>query len=169
MATTPPLEHPRQFGFDKYGPNACHYNSQSNKYYHYCKKHGHIIDTFYRRNKSVIPITLFAHLETNQIPTLVPAKSFRSPITLSMANLENFTTQALIRSRNALSSSALSIFLGKSSSWLLDSACCNHMTLYSSFFSHIGYTHHTPTIYTVDGSIMLVFLRYFMCLNSVII
>ena len=39
---------------------------------------------------------------------------------------------------------------------LLDSACCNHITPYPSFFSHTSFAHHAPTIHTTNGSTMLV-------------
>uniref|UniRef100_A0A2N9F5Q7 Retrovirus-related Pol polyprotein from transposon TNT 1-94-like beta-barrel domain-containing protein n=1 Tax=Fagus sylvatica TaxID=28930 RepID=A0A2N9F5Q7_FAGSY len=70
--------------------------------------------------------------------------------------LEDIITQALIRAGNASSSSTLSVLPGKLSSWLLDSACCNHMTPYPSFFSHTSSARHAPNIHTVNGSTMLV-------------
>ena len=51
-----------------------------------------------------------------------------STITLTTDQLEDIITQALIWTGNVSSSSALSVLPGKFSSWLLDSACCNHMT-----------------------------------------
>jgi transposase InsO family protein len=62
----------------------------------------------------------------------------------------------LVWAGNASSSSALSVLPGKFSSWLLDSACCNHMTPYPSFFSHTSSARHAPTIHTANGSTMLV-------------
>jgi hypothetical protein len=40
--------------------------------------------------------------------------------------------------------------------WFLNSACCNHMTPYPSFFSHTSSTRHAPTIHTANGSTILV-------------
>uniref|UniRef100_A0A2N9I9G9 Reverse transcriptase Ty1/copia-type domain-containing protein n=1 Tax=Fagus sylvatica TaxID=28930 RepID=A0A2N9I9G9_FAGSY len=60
---------------------------------------------------------------------------------------ENFDTS---------SSSALSVLPGKFSTWLFDSACCNHMTPYPSFFSHTNSARYAPTIHIANGSTMLV-------------
>ena len=38
---------------------------------------------------------------------------------------------------NASISTALSVLLGKSQTWLFDSACCNHVTPHSSLFSKL--------------------------------
>jgi hypothetical protein len=86
---------------------------------------------------------------------VAPAHS-RSTITLTTDQLEDIIAQALVRDGNASSSSTLSVLSGKFSSWLLDSACYNHMTLYPSFFSHTSSTHHAPTIHIANGSTMLV-------------
>ena len=40
------------------------------------------------------------------------------------------------------------------SSWLMDSACCNHMTPHSSLFSKLKSTPHPLNIHIVNGSIM---------------
>uniref|UniRef100_A0A2N9EER7 CCHC-type domain-containing protein n=1 Tax=Fagus sylvatica TaxID=28930 RepID=A0A2N9EER7_FAGSY len=88
-----------------------------------------------------------------------PALS-RAPTRLAavpaMYQLEDIITQALIQAGNASSSSTLSVLPGKFSSWLLDSACCNHMTHYLSFFSHTSSARHAPNIHTANGSTMLV-------------
>uniref|UniRef100_A0A2N9HP48 Integrase catalytic domain-containing protein n=1 Tax=Fagus sylvatica TaxID=28930 RepID=A0A2N9HP48_FAGSY len=120
----------------------------------YCKKHGHTIETCFRRNRSTAAVT---HGDTDQTPTatVAPAHS-GSAITLTTDQLEDIIAQALVRAGNASSSSALSVLPGKFSSWLLDSACCNHMTPYPSFFSHTSSAHHAPTIHTANGSTMLV-------------
>ena len=79
-----------------------------------------------------------------------------STIILTIDQLEDIIAQALIQAGNASSSSALSVLPGKFSSWLLNSACCNHMTPYPSFFSHPSSAHHAPTKHTANGSTMLV-------------
>jgi hypothetical protein len=86
---------------------------------------------------------------------VAPARS-RSTITLTTDQLEDIISQALVRAGNASSSSAFSILPGKFSSWLLDSACYNHMTPYPFFFSHTSSARHAPTIHTANGSTMLV-------------
>ena len=56
---------------------------------------------------------------------------------------------------NASYSSSLSVTSGMSpSSWLTDSACCNHMTPYSSLFCQLEPTLHPLNIRTANGSIM---------------
>ena len=55
---------------------------------------------------------------------------------------------------NASFSTALSILLGKSQTWLFDSACCNHMTPHSSLFSKLDPAPHPLNIHIADGSTM---------------
>uniref|UniRef100_A0A2N9E2L1 Reverse transcriptase Ty1/copia-type domain-containing protein n=1 Tax=Fagus sylvatica TaxID=28930 RepID=A0A2N9E2L1_FAGSY len=93
--------------------------------------------------------------QTGISAAVAPAHS-KSTITLTTDQLEDIITQALIQAGNASSSSTLSVLPGKFSSWLLDSACCNHMTPYPSFFSHTSSAHHAPNIHTANGSTMLV-------------
>uniref|UniRef100_A0A2N9IS94 Integrase catalytic domain-containing protein n=1 Tax=Fagus sylvatica TaxID=28930 RepID=A0A2N9IS94_FAGSY len=125
-----------------------------NKFCQYCKKHGHTIETCYRRNRSTAAVT---HGDTDQTPTAVVAPAHSgSSITLTTDQLEDIIAQALVWAGNASSSSALSVLPGKFSSWLLDSAYCNHMTPYPSFFSHTSSARHAPTIHTTNGSTMLV-------------
>uniref|UniRef100_A0A2N9J4I5 Uncharacterized protein n=1 Tax=Fagus sylvatica TaxID=28930 RepID=A0A2N9J4I5_FAGSY len=128
-------------------------DQKSNKFCRYCKKHGHTIETCYRRNRSTTAVT---HSDTDQTPIAAVALAHSgSTITLTIDQLEDIIAQALVRAGNASFSSALSVLPGKFSSWLLDSACCNHMTPYPSFFSHTSSTHHAPTIHTANGSTML--------------
>ena len=154
LATTSPLASLQQSDSDQSSPNTRLSDRKSNKFFRYCKKHGHTIETCYRRNRSTAAVT---HGDINQTPTaaIAPAHS-GSTITFTTDQLENIIAQALVRTGNASSSSALSVLLGKLSSWLLDSACCNHMTPYPSFFSHTSSARHAPTIHTANGSTMLV-------------
>uniref|UniRef100_A0A2N9G1T1 Integrase catalytic domain-containing protein n=1 Tax=Fagus sylvatica TaxID=28930 RepID=A0A2N9G1T1_FAGSY len=139
---------------DQFSPNTRRSDRKSNKFCRYCKKHGHTIETCFRRNRSTAAVT---HGDTDQTPpaAVAPAHS-GSAITLTTDQLEDIIAQALVRAGNASSSSALSVLPGKFSSWLLDSACCNHMTPYPSFFSHTSSARHAPTIHTANGSTMLV-------------
>uniref|UniRef100_A0A2N9IIA8 Uncharacterized protein n=1 Tax=Fagus sylvatica TaxID=28930 RepID=A0A2N9IIA8_FAGSY len=154
LATTSPLAPLQQSDSDQSSPNTRRSDRKSNKFCRYCKKHGHTIETCYRRNRSTAAVT---HGDTDQTPTaaIAPVHS-GSTITLTTNQLEDIIAQALVRAGNASSSSALSVLPGKFSSWLLDSACCNHMTPYPSFFSHTSSAHHAPTIHTANGSTMLV-------------
>ena len=56
---------------------------------------------------------------------------------------------------NASYSSSLPILSSMSpSSWLMDSACCNHMTSHSSLFSELKHAPHSLHIRTANGSTM---------------
>ena len=56
---------------------------------------------------------------------------------------------------NVSYSSSLSALFGMSStSWLMDFACCNHMTPHSSLFSNLKPAPHPLNIRTANGSIM---------------
>uniref|UniRef100_A0A2N9HHI0 Reverse transcriptase Ty1/copia-type domain-containing protein n=1 Tax=Fagus sylvatica TaxID=28930 RepID=A0A2N9HHI0_FAGSY len=153
LATTSPLAPLPQSDSDQFSPNTRRSDRKSNKFCRYCKKHGHTIETCFRRNRSTAAVT---HGDTDQTPpaAVAPAHS-GSAITLTTDQLEDIIAQALVRAGNASSSSALSVLPGKFSSWLLDSACCNHMTPYPSFFSHTSSARHAPTIHTANGSTML--------------
>jgi hypothetical protein len=154
LATASPLAPLQQSEYDQSSPNTRRSDRKSNKFCRYCKKHGHTIETCYRHNRSTAVVT---HTDTDQTPTTVVAPEHSgSTITLTTNQFEKIIAQALIRAGNASFSFALSILPGKLSSWLLDSACCNHMTPYPSFFSHTSSARHAPTIHTANGSNMLV-------------
>ena len=55
---------------------------------------------------------------------------------------------------NTSLSTALSVLPGNSQTWLFDSACCNHMTPYSSLFSKFDPAPHPLNIHIADGSTM---------------
>ena len=56
---------------------------------------------------------------------------------------------------NAFYSSSLSVTSGMSPFfWLMDFACCNHMTPYSSLFAQLELASHPFNICTASGSIM---------------
>ena len=55
---------------------------------------------------------------------------------------------------NTSLSTALSVLPGKSQTWLFDSACCNHMTPYSSLFPKFDLAPHPLNIHIADGSTM---------------
>jgi hypothetical protein len=88
-------------------------------------------------------------------PAASSGDSTGSALTLSPADFEAIINQVLARSGNA-SSPVLSVFPGKSSSWLFDSACCNHMTPYASLFTTSTPPSHTSLIHTADGSSLTV-------------
>uniref|UniRef100_A0A2N9JAQ1 Reverse transcriptase Ty1/copia-type domain-containing protein n=1 Tax=Fagus sylvatica TaxID=28930 RepID=A0A2N9JAQ1_FAGSY len=154
LATTSPLAPLQQSDSDQSSSNTRRSDRKSNKFCQYCKKYGHTIETCYCRNRSTAAVT---HGDTDQTPTATVAPAhFGTTITLTTYQLEDIIAQALIQVSNASSSSALSVLPGKFSLWLLDSAYCNHMTPYPSFFSHTSFARHAPTIHTANGSTMLV-------------
>ena len=56
---------------------------------------------------------------------------------------------------NATYSSSVSVLSGmSSSSWLIDSACCNHMTPHSSLFSELKPAPYSLNIRKANGSTM---------------
>ena len=72
---------------------------------------------------------------------------------LSIANLQDMVNQVHLPSSSA-SNTALSTILGTSPpTWLLDSACCKHMTSSPDVVSSHTST-SLPTIYTANGSPM---------------
>ena len=68
---------------------------------------------------------------------------------LSVADLQDMVNQVHLPSSNAFNT-ALYTILGTSPMWLLDSACCNHMTSSPDVVSSHTST-SLPTIYTVNG------------------
>ena len=101
---------------------------------------GHNIETCYQRNKSTVSIfvAIIANIESIQPMDLVSAKSKSSRfiITISIVDLQNIIANTIRMVGNASYSSSFSVLSGMSLSlWLMDFACCNHMTPYSSLFS----------------------------------
>ena len=86
----------------------------------------------------------------------ISAESQSSKFTINLfpTELQEIITQAIRMAGNASFSTALSILLGKSQTWLFDSACCNHMTPHSSLFSKLDPAPHPLNIHIADGSTM---------------
>ena len=133
---------------------------QSNKRFcNFCKHFGHNIETCYHRNKSAILISAatIANTESVQPMALVFArsKSLERIFTMSTDDLKNIITNVIRMVDNASYSSFLSTLSSMSpSSWLMDSACCNHMTPHSSLFSKLKPASHPFNIRTANGSTM---------------
>ena len=84
-------------------------------------------------------------------PVSAQSKSF----TMSTDDLKNIIANVIRMVGNASYSSSLSALSSMSpSSWLMDSACCNHMTLHSSLFSELKPTPHPLNIRTTNDSTM---------------
>ena len=74
---------------------------------------------------------------------------------MSTDDLKNIITNVIRMVDNGSYSSSLSTLFGMSpSSWLMDSACCNHMTPHSSLFSKLKLAPHPLNICTANGSTM---------------
>ena len=71
---------------------------------------------------------------------------------LSIADLQDMVNQVHFPSSSA-SNIAFFMISGTSPTWLLDSACCNHMTSSPDVVSSHTST-SLPTIYTANGSLM---------------
>ena len=79
----------------------------------------------------------------------------KGPFTISTNDLKNIVANIIRMVGNAYYSSYLSTLSGMSpSSWLMDSACCNHMTSHSSLFSKLKHAPHPLNIRTANGSTM---------------
>ena len=139
----------------------CHNrHRQSNKRFcNFCKRFGHNIKTCYHRNKTVVSVSAatVANTESVQPMALVSAQSKSSgrTFTISTDDLKNIIANVIHMAGNASYSSSVSALSGMSpSSWLMDSACCNHMTPHSSLFSELKPTPHPLNIRTVNGFTM---------------
>ena len=88
-------------------------------------------------------------------PVSAQSWSFGSTFTISRDDLINIIANVIRMVGNASYSSSLSALFGMSpTSWLIDSACCNHMTPHSSLFSELKPASHPLNIHTVNGSTM---------------
>ena len=88
-------------------------------------------------------------------PISAQSKSSDHTFTISTNDLKNIIANVIRMVGNASYSSSLSALSSMSpSSWLMDSACCNHMTHYSSLFSELKHAPHPLNIRTANGSTM---------------
>ena len=72
---------------------------------------------------------------------------------MSIDDLKNIITNVIRIVGNASYSFSLSVLSSMSpSSWLMDSACCNHMTSHSSLFSELKPAPHPLNIRIANGS-----------------
>ena len=133
---------------------------QSNKCFcNFYKHFGHSIETCYRRNKSAVSIYVATVANTESVQPMAfvstQSKSSERTFTMSTDDLKNIIANVIRMVSNASSSSSLSALSGMSpSSWVMDSACCNHMTPHSSLFSELKPAPHSLNIRTANGSTM---------------
>jgi len=128
-----------------------HSKNRDNTYCRYCRRRGHTIDKCWRKAKSSTSVAAAITTESALSLAAPFGNSSGSAPTLSPANFEAIINQVLARFGNA-SSFVLFVLLGKSSFWLFNSACCNHMTPYASSFITSAPPPHTSLIHTADGS-----------------
>ena len=105
----------------------------------------------------LISATIVANTESIQpmAPVSAKSKSYGSTITISTIDLQNIIANTICMVGNASYSSSLSISSGMSpSSWLMDFACCNHMTPHSSLFSQLELAPHLLNIHTANDFTM---------------
>ena len=85
-------------------------------------------------------------------PVSTQSKSSGRTFTMSTDGLKNIIANVIRMVGNASYSSSLSTLSGMSPfSWLMDSACCNHMTPHSSLFSELKPAPHPLNIRTANG------------------
>ena len=120
---------------DKNRSSSCCNNrrQQSNKHFcNFCKRFGHNFETCYLCNKSAISIfsATVVNTESGQpmAPVSTQSQSSRSTFTVSKDNVINIIANVIRMVGNASYSSSLLALSGMSpTSWLMDSACCNHL------------------------------------------
>ena len=131
----------------------------SKRFCNFCKRFGHNIETCYHRNKSAISISAATVANTESVqpmaPVSVQSRSSKCTFTMSTDDLKNIIANVIRMVGNASYSSSLSALSSMSpSSWVMDSACCNHMTSHSSLFSELKPAPHPLNIRTANGSTM---------------
>ena len=145
---------------DKSSSSCNNRRRQSNKrFFNFCKRFGHNIETCYQRNKSAVSISPATVANTESVQPMDPvsakSQSSGSTFTISKDDLINIIANVIRTVGNASYSSSLSALSGMSpTSWLMDSACCNHMTPHSSLFSDLNPAPHPLNIRTANGSTM---------------
>ena len=125
----------------------------------FCKRFGHNIETCYHRNKSAVSIFAATVANTESIQPMAPifeqSKFSGRIFTMSIDDLKNIIANVIRMVGNTSYSFSLSALSGMSpSSWLMASACCNHMTPHSSLFSELKPALHPFNIHIANGSTM---------------
>ena len=88
-------------------------------------------------------------------PISALSQSSGSTFTISRDDLINIIINVIRMVGNASYSSSLStLFAMSPTSWLMDSACCNHMTPHSSLFSDLKPAPYPLNIHIANGSTM---------------
>ena len=101
-----------------------HNNKKSLPICIFCKNKGHSVETYYTRQRILQNTTALTQSELSAMDS----HSKSGPISsLSIEDLQDMVNQGHLPSSSA-SNTALSTISSTSPTWLLDSACCNHMT-----------------------------------------
>ena len=123
------------------------------RFYNFCKHFGHSFETCCHRNKSTISVfasaATVANIESGQLmaPIFAKSQSSGSTFTISRDDLINIIANVIRMVGNASYSPSLSALSDMSpTSWLMDSACCNHMPPHSSLFSELKHAPHPLNI-----------------------
>ena len=88
-------------------------------------------------------------------PVSAQSKSLECIFTMFTDDLKNIIANVICMVGNASYSSSLLALSGMFPfSWLMDSACCNHMTPHSSLFFELKLVPHSLNIRTTNGSTM---------------
>ena len=126
-----------------------HNNKKSLLICSFCKNKGHSVETCYTRQHILQNTAALTQSESSAMDSHSKSGPASS---LSIADLHDMVNQVHLPSSSA-SNTALSTISGTSPMWLLDSACCNHMTSAPDVVpSHTSTS--LPTIYTTNGSPM---------------
>ena len=118
----------------------------------YYKKPGHDIIECYRKKKDD---KWKQHQSRGTFPRPQATAVTSTPIDDPMVTVSQF--EIMFHRYMSQPSPALSVTSGNKS-WLLDSACCNHVTPHASYFSQKTPLAFSPIIYTADSSHMSVSL-----------
>ena len=129
------------------------------RFFKFCKRFGHNIETCYHRNKSTILISTTTVVNIKSVQPMAPvsaqSKSLGQTFTVSTNDLKTIIANVIRMVCNAFYSSSLSALPSMSpSSWLMDSACYNHMTPHLSLFFELKPAPHPLNIHTANGSTM---------------
>ena len=145
---------------DKYSSFCNNRHRQSSKRFcNFCKHFGYSIETCYHHNKSAVSISAATVANTESVQPMASvstqSQSSGSTFTISKDDLINIIANIIRMVGNASYSFSLSVLPSISpTSWLMDSACCNHMTPHSSLFSELKPAPHPLNIRTANGSTM---------------
>uniref|UniRef100_A0A2N9GQ28 Reverse transcriptase Ty1/copia-type domain-containing protein n=1 Tax=Fagus sylvatica TaxID=28930 RepID=A0A2N9GQ28_FAGSY len=114
----------------------------------YCQKPGHDITECYRKKKDD---KRKQHQSRGTFPRPQAAAMSSAPVDDPVVTVSQL--ESMFHRYMSQPSPALSVTSGNKS-WLLDSACCNHMTPHASHFSQKTPLAPSPIIYTADSSHM---------------